>query len=76
MFYGCTSLKNMPQILSTKPNQNSYAHMFEGCTSLENVTDLSIATYADQNTYSSAFYGCKKLTKAPKIIINSIDNAA
>ena len=72
MFYGCTSLVNMPNIAATSVDScGTFKDMFHGCESLANATALHIENiYVSQSSqynglFDNMFYGCTSLVTAP-----------
>lgn len=73
MFFGCTSLREAPQLPANKVSVRCYSYMFAGCTSLEKMPALPITTmnnYTSGSTYRYAdrccqymFSGCTSLKK-------------
>ena len=66
MFYGCTSLKEAPELPATTLSYSCYENMFWGCTSLANAPKLP-ATTLDENCYAEMFLGCTSLANAPAL---------
>ena len=54
MFYGCTGLKSIGDIVSISNNYHSYYEMFNNCISLRNVGDI-ISSIAGENAYERMF---------------------
>lgn len=65
MFYGCSSLKALPDMYFQNIDNSGAREMFEGCTSLDGVVDLSFVT-SMSSSYQMyrMFKGCVKITKA------------
>ena len=59
MFYGCYSLKNLPDISKwdTK-NVTNMSGMFSWCESLNNLPDISKWDTKNVTNMSDMFYGC------------------
>ena len=66
MFYGCTSLTQVPYLPATTLATSCYYEMFQGCTSLTQAPALP-ATTLTNNCYYNMFRGCTSLTKAPSL---------
>lgn len=65
MFYGCSSLKALPDMYFQNIDSAGAREMFEGCTSLDGVVDLSFVT-SMSSSYQMyrMFKGCVNITKA------------
>lgn len=65
MFFGCSSLKALPDMYFQNINSAGAREMFEGCTSLDGVVDLSFVT-SMSSSYQMyrMFKGCVNITKA------------
>ncbi len=66
MFYGCTSLINVPELPAVTLIQNCYKSMFSGCTSLIAAPQLPAATLAE-SCYNGIFSGCTSLISVPEL---------
>ena len=66
LFYGGTSLTQVPSLPATTLANSCYASMFYGCKALTQVPSLPATTLA-KSCYASMFYGCKALTQAPSL---------
>lgn len=66
LFWGCTSLVNVPVLPAKTLASNCYNSMFEGCTSLTTAPQLPATTLAER-CYQYMFEGCTSLTNAPKL---------
>ena len=65
MFYGCSSLTRLPDVLDTSKVTNAY-YMFRDCASLTRLPDV-----LDMSNVTNAinmFYGCSSLTRLPDIL--------
>ncbi len=62
MFYGCTSLKTIPQLDTSKVTDMTY--MFSGCSSLTAVPQLDTSAVTDM---SGMFYKCSSLNTIPQL---------
>lgn len=60
MFYGCTSLTQVPDLLATTLATYCYNGMFQNCTSLTQAPALPATTLAD-SCYYGMFNGCASL---------------
>ena len=75
LFKGCTSLTTAPELPAITLAYGSYAGMFEGCTNLVKAPtvlpaiDLTGCTYC----YQWMFYECRKLTEAPIILAEKLE---
>lgn len=73
MFWGCTSLVNMPNIAAKSiDSYGTFKDMFNGgCTALSNATTLHIeniyvsTSSEDNGAFDGMFYGCTSLVTAP-----------
>ncbi len=66
LFYGCSSLREAPELPAMDLKDCCYFRMFMNCTSLLATPDLpsaKLATYC----YGNMFFGCNSLTKAPEL---------
>ena len=66
MFYGCTNLRNAPELPATELANYCYWSMFNGCTSLAQAPELP-ATSLVESCYESMFDNCSSLTTAPEL---------
>ena len=66
MFYGCSSLTNVPVLPATTLARSCYSGMFYNCTSLTTAPTLPVTTLA-RSCYSQMFGGCSSLTTAPAL---------
>ena len=66
MFFGCTSLVNVPELPATTLNGYCYGEMFRECTSLVDVPELPATALADY-CYASMFFGCTSLVNVPEL---------
>ena len=64
MFYGCTSLKNAPELPATTLATNCYSFMFDGCSDLTVCPKLLSRNLADE-CYLYMFANCKNLITVP-----------
>ena len=60
MFYGCTGLKNAPELFSETLANYCYYNMFYGCTSLKKAPVIH-ATTVKSSCFSGMFQGCTNL---------------
>jgi len=67
MFYNCTSLVEVPDLLSPNLSIGCYMDMFHGCTSLEVPPSELPATIVHENSYRSLFRECASLKITPKM---------
>ena len=66
MFWGCTSLTQVPELPATTLANSCYEGMFGGCTSLASVpSDLLPSTTLAWYCYAGMFDGCTSLVQAP-----------
>ena len=67
MFYGCTSLSEIPILPATEIQIGSYQYMFQNCTNLKSVTnnDMPIAISVQTCGCAHMFKNCKLLETAP-----------
>ena len=66
LFYGCSSLKEAPELPAIELKNYCYTRMFMRCTSLLATPELpstKLATYC----YGNMFFACDSLTKSPKL---------
>lgn len=68
LFYGCTNLKIVPDILS---NFTQFSQMFQNCSSLASVPDIGPSRAI---AYYNMFDGCSSLKIAPNINMNNAIN--
>ena len=66
MFYGCTSLTEVPQLPATTLAEYCYSYMFYSCTSLVEAPELPATTLASY-CCSEMFRGCTSLVEAPQL---------
>ena len=66
MFWGCTSLVNVPVLPATTMVDRCYEGMFWGCTSLVNAPKLPSTELAEY-CYGYMFNGCTSLVNAPEL---------
>ena len=64
MFYGCTSLKNAPELPATTLANGCYSFMFDGCSNLTACPNLLSRNLADE-CYLCMFANCENLITAP-----------
>ena len=64
MFYGCTSLTQVPTLPATTLADFCYNSMFADCTALTQVPSFPATTLAE-GCCNSMFYGCTSLTQVP-----------
>ena len=68
MFYGCSSLKSIPDLYNLKiDNVTNISYMFAECTSLEYLPNISIWNTEKITDMSYLFFGCSSLEKLPDI---------
>ena len=65
MFYECSNLTSIPEMLADTLSEGCYLDMFGGCTSLMNLPTLHATTLAPY-CYSAMFNGCTSLTTIPE----------
>jgi surface protein len=68
MFYGCSSLKEVPKLDTSKVTDISY--MFKECKSLEKVPEFDTSSVTEM---SYMFQDCKSLKEVPKFDISKVD---
>ena len=68
MFYGCFSLKTIPQLPATTLASYCYSGIFKGCSSLEDVSYLKLPATGTlpASAYREMFYHCVSLKYAMK----------
>ena len=66
LFYGCTSLVNVPKLPATTMATGCYQQLFRNCSKLVNAPALP-ATEMKPNCYRSLFFGCTSLVNAPEL---------
>ena len=70
MFYGCSSLKSLPDISKwDTTNVTDMSYMFNECSRLISLPDISIWNTQNINNMCSMFYKCSSLISLPDISI-------
>lgn len=72
MFYGCTSLVEVPKLPATTLANYCYRYMFQKCSGLTTPPELPAEIIADR-AYFGMFSGCLSLTTAPELRATSLD---
>ena len=76
MFYGCSSLKSLPDLSKLKTNNITNMNMMlYGCSSLKYLTDLSKWKTNNVTTMNMMFYGCSSLKSLPHLSKWKTNNA-
>ena len=73
MFYGCTSLTQVPELPAMTLADYCYRGMFYNCTSLTKASALPATTLAN-SCYMAMFYGCTSLTQVPALPATTLAN--
>ena len=66
MFYGCTALKQAPELPATTLTEGCYYNMFNNCSSLTQAPELPAKVLA-KGCYNSMFAYCKRLAQASEL---------
>jgi surface protein len=70
MFYGCSSLKSLPDISKWNISQkklDDLSYMFYGCSSLKSIPDISTWDFSTVKYMNNMFEGCSSLKTIPNI---------
>lgn len=70
-FYGCTSLRETPELPATTIGNRAYYQMFYGCTSLTKVNKISVTTFNGSSSCDQMFHSCTSLIEGPEILYST-----